>query len=108
LGVWKFSSIQYTVGGTTEEEPLEECDRNSTYEFREGGVIVNNDACNDDINMGTYSLSADGKVITITFPDGPVDIVLVYNIEELSATTLRLSASFEEEGITETLIFTRQ
>jgi hypothetical protein len=104
LGVWRTSSIQFTSGSTTEEEPLEECARNSTFDFRAGGVLVSTDACNDRVRNDTYSFSSDNKVLSFTIEG----FTSVFNVEELSNTTLRLTRLFEEEDITQTITFTRQ
>ena len=91
IGKWKLVSIALTVAGQTVNQPLEDCQKDDILEFfTSPKATLTNGALKCDpadlaVQNSTYSLSADGKTLTI---DGEVQTVT-----ELSSSTMKLQQS---------------
>ncbi len=96
-GCWKTVKSEYRDAGTTTwtNEPVEPCLADDCTSFKSGAISFDEGATKCDptdpqSSTGTYTLSEDGKTLTIT-QDG---FTFPFTVEELSSKKLVLTVSF--------------
>ncbi|MCS6794777.1 MAG: lipocalin family protein [Raineya sp.] len=94
LGRWKMTAGSITIGGNTEQ--VAPCTLDDITEFKTGDVYTIDEGatkCNSSdpqTRSGTYVLNEAGTTLTINDPS--IGIGIVFQVLELTNTTLRIKA----------------
>ena len=88
VGKWKKVTATVTRGSVTISDPA--CNLDDTFEFTASGsvIVTENTKCDPSepaTLTGTYSLSLDGKTLTLDTE--------VFNVSELTSTSLKVTES---------------
>ncbi|WP_448530035.1 hypothetical protein [Raineya sp.] len=111
LGKWRMTAWTLRASNSTTVFDLyaitEPCEKDNYLEYKNGGVIVQNEGAtkcspsDPQEETGSYSLSADGKTLTITFGGNTTN----FEVLELTTTTKKLKTTEVDNntGITYTM-----
>ncbi|MCS6796240.1 MAG: lipocalin family protein [Raineya sp.] len=106
LGKWRITAWTIREGNNVFDlyAIMDACAKDDYWEFRTGGVLAINEGAtkcspsDPQETTGNYTLSADGKTLTITESGSNT----VFEVVELSSTTMKLKITQTNNGVTVT------